>query len=148
MSFFILFFLIITNSAAKVTLFLLNQIKKRKKNIFFISVFKLNCYLYLLLLVITVHTCSGIGQEVHPIPAHLKQQKTDDKGDVWDGDVAFGRLAETTMDIHKIGTPCGCRPCLLGIPSPIASPCLFCPYTPRDHTEREECHTYIHQYIG
>ena len=35
-----------------------------------------------------MHTCSGIGQEVHPIPAHLKQQKTDDKGDVWDGDVA------------------------------------------------------------
>ena len=52
------------------------------------------------------------------------------------------------MDIHKIGTPCGCSPRLLGIPSPIAAPCLFCPDATRDHAEGEQRHTDVNKLVG
>ena len=56
--------------------------------------------------------------------------------------------AAAAVDIHEICTPCGCSPCLLGVPSPIAAPCLLCPDATRDHAEGEQRHTDVNKLVG
>ena len=56
--------------------------------------------------------------------------------------------AAAAVDIHEIGTPCGCSPRLLGVPSPIAAPCLLSPDATRDHAEGEQRHTDVNKLVG
>ena len=56
--------------------------------------------------------------------------------------------AAAAVDVHKIGTPCGCSPRLLGVPCPIVAPCLLRPDATRDHAEGEQCHTDVNKLVG
>ena len=83
-------------------------------------------------------------QEVYSPPAHLQQYERKDEKCEQSVCIAIGRAK---MKIEQIAEPRGECPCLLGIPCPIVTPCLFCPQGTHCHSQRKEHPAYAHKAI-
>ena len=93
-----------------------------------------------------MHAICSRRQEVHSIPAHLQQHKSNNQQQI----PPHGTLPATAhpeMQVAQICTPCCSRPCLLRVPAPICAPGLLCPQAAAHHSEREEGNAYGHKTI-
>lgn len=92
-----------------------------------------------------MHTISGNRQEIHSVPTHLHTDKTSYEQSVKPGPASSP--VKSQVYVKQIDTPRNSRPRLFRVPTPKVSPRRFRPQSPAHHTERQECHAYVHEAV-
>ena len=79
-------------------------------------------------------------------PAHLKAHEGENQQNA---ESLAGTFPEKSqMYISHIAQPCNQSPCLFRIPAPVMSPSLLSPKRSGQHSESQECHTYIYKCVS
>ena len=91
----------------------------------------------------------GRRQQIHSPPAHLQSRKSGNQHYIKPFCPAPPCLSgQAQMYINQVNAPCYRSPRLFRVPVPVIAPCLLRPQCPAQHSERQECSTYVHKRVG